>query len=88
MTTAHDNLKFSTKDQNNDNVGRNLALDYEGAWWYGKTHSANLNGLNLKGKHDDRYKGINWYSWKGEKESLVWTEIKVRPRNFKQISRN
>lgn len=82
MTVEHNNLRFTTKDQDNDNYGENCAVNFAGAWWYNKCHRANLNGLYLKGKHESHANGVNWHAWRGHYESLEWTEIKVRPKNF------
>lgn len=83
MIAAHNNQKFSTKDQDNDQWARNCAAVYKGAWWYNACHQTNLNGLYHEGKHESVADGINWYSWKGHMESLKYTEIKIRPKNFK-----
>lgn len=83
MTTLHDNMKFTTKDQDNDNSKENCAHSYKGGWWYNACHHSNLNGLYHKGKHESFADGINWHSWKHYNESLESTEIKIRPRSFK-----
>lgn len=35
---VHIGLKFTTKDQDNDNYGPNCAESFMGAWWYGSCH--------------------------------------------------
>ncbi|XP_054715950.1 LOW QUALITY PROTEIN: techylectin-5A-like [Uloborus diversus] len=84
MTKEHDGQKFSTKDRNNDNQkGKEIcAQKYKGAWWYNTCHSANLNGLYLYGAHDTYADGVVWKTWKGFRESLAETEIKIRPKDF------
>ncbi|GFV68641.1 techylectin-5A [Trichonephila clavipes] len=85
MLEKHDNRKFSTKDQDNDdNKDKSCSQIYKGGWWYGACHNANLNGLNLRGPHESWANGINWRSFKGHNESLDRTEMKIRPKNFRK----
>ena len=80
--TTHNNQKFSTKDEDNDNHKDSCATMFKGAWWYNSCHSSNLNGLYHKGKHESYADGVNWHAWKGHNEALEWTEIKIRPKIF------
>ncbi|XP_055950510.1 techylectin-5A-like [Argiope bruennichi] len=85
MISNHDNQKFTTQDQDNDNfVDGNCAEAYKGGWWYNLCHSANLNGLYLRGTHESYAIGVNWVSWKGYHESLDATEMKIRPKNIRK----
>ncbi|XP_055949972.1 techylectin-like protein isoform X1 [Argiope bruennichi] len=85
MTPNHDNQKFSTKDQNNgNNKGGNCAESHKGAWWYNACHTANLNGLYLRGKHNSYADGVNWYTFRNYHESLEDVEMKIRAKNFKK----
>ena len=71
----HNLMKFSTKNNDNDQSSYNCALTWTGAWWYKDCHWANLNGRYGDNRNS---KGINWYTWKGWEYSLPFTEMKVR----------
>ncbi|CAL1287166.1 unnamed protein product [Larinioides sclopetarius] len=87
MISSHNNQKFTTKDQDNDNHAEgNCALSYKGAWWYGACHASNLNGVYYRGVHASYADGVNWYTFKGHNESLDTTEMKIRPKNFRKNS--
>uniref|UniRef100_T1IR41 Fibrinogen C-terminal domain-containing protein n=1 Tax=Strigamia maritima TaxID=126957 RepID=T1IR41_STRMM len=70
---------FTTFDKNDVNECSKM---FKGGWWYTKCHSANLNGLYLKGNHTTYANGVNWRTWLGYHYSLKITEMKVRPTNF------
>ncbi|KAM5146428.1 ficolin-2-like [Mantella aurantiaca] len=72
------NMKFSTKDQDNDIYELNCSQLYKGGWWYSNCHSANLNGLYHLGQHESSADGVNWYSAKGHKYSFKHVEMKIR----------
>uniref|UniRef100_A0A1X7TTH3 Fibrinogen C-terminal domain-containing protein n=1 Tax=Amphimedon queenslandica TaxID=400682 RepID=A0A1X7TTH3_AMPQE len=55
----HSRMKFSTKDQDNDDSSGNCATAYDGAWWYKSCHLSNLNGLYLVGSHSSYANGVN-----------------------------
>ncbi|GFS78610.1 techylectin-5A [Nephila pilipes] len=86
MISRSNNMKFTTKDQKNDNFKDNCAIAFKGAWWYNECHDANLNGINHRGGHETFADGVNWRSWKGYHESLDTTEMKIRPKNFRKTS--
>uniref|UniRef100_A0A2M4DQS9 Putative ficolin n=1 Tax=Anopheles darlingi TaxID=43151 RepID=A0A2M4DQS9_ANODA len=69
--------KFSTKDRDNDPVssGHFAAMD-EGAWWYGSSNSATLNGpyKNVT----ESYKSIVWRSFKNDVRGLSFTRMMIR----------
>ncbi|XP_039363077.1 ficolin-2-like isoform X4 [Mauremys reevesii] len=67
--TNQNGMMFSTHDQDNDISEWSCAVTYKGAWWYGACHSANLNGLYLKGAHESYADGVNWQTGKGGQTS-------------------
>ncbi|CAH2316463.1 ficolin-2-like isoform X1 [Pelobates cultripes] len=77
--TLHHNMKFSTKDQDNDIYSLNCADSYKGGWWYAQCHHSNLNGLYLPGQHSTGAVGINWYHGRGHNYSYKFSEMKIRP---------
>ena len=50
-------MKFTTKDDDNDQYSGNCAIKHSGAWWYRKRILSNLNGRY----GDDSNNGIIWY---------------------------
>ncbi|XP_077974512.1 microfibril-associated glycoprotein 4-like [Styela clava] len=72
-------LKFTTKDRDHDNYGKNCAVEFKGAWWYHACHSSNLNAKYYEGEHKSYADGINWFTWRGHHYSLKFTEMKIRP---------
>ncbi|XP_075690250.1 ficolin-1-like [Rhinoderma darwinii] len=75
----HNDIKFSTKDQDNDQHLSNCAEMFKGSWWYHACHSSNLNGHYFLGEHSAKAVGINWTTGKGQNYSYKRTEMKIRP---------
>ena len=75
----HNQMQFTTKDNDNDPDSGNCATIRKGAWWYNSCHYSNLNGLYL-GADQSSYTGIQWRSW--HSYSLKKTEMKLRPNQF------
>ena len=70
------NMKFSTKDRDNDQWSENCAVSYTGAWWYNHCHHSNLNGQYLG--NTESSKGARWHHYK-RSLSLKFTEMKLQP---------
>jgi ficolin len=76
----HNNMLFSTKDQDNDRwKTAECAVDLTGAWWYNNCHASNLNGMFYGNIKD--YGGVGWSAFR-HNLSLKFTEMKVRPDSF------
>ncbi|XP_024212891.2 tenascin-X isoform X2 [Pan troglodytes] len=77
----HSGSVFSARDRDPNNLLISCAVSYRGAWWYRNCHYANLNGLY--GSTVDHQVRVSWHHWKGFEFSVPFTEMKLRPRNFR-----
>ena len=69
-------MKFSTKDQDNDNWSGDHCADYHnGGWWFNSCHTTFLNGFYKRGTNNGSL--IIWYTWK-RLVSLEFSEMKFR----------
>ena len=84
---VHNGKKFSTKDNDNDNdsIGRNCAIIYQGAWWYNSCHHANLNGLYLNGYFTQYAVGMVWKTWNEYYYSFMKTKMMIRRNKKTQL---
>ena len=72
-------MKFSTKDNENDNHGSlHCAAHTKEGWWFNACFQSHLNGTYYHGGSVPTWNGIIWYDWKGDSYSLKFTEMKVR----------
>ncbi|EDS26574.1 techylectin-5B [Culex quinquefasciatus] len=79
--SGHKDHNFSTFDRDNDkHETANCATVYNGAWWHGKCHSSNLNGLYLKGVTTSYANGMCWNAFKGYHYSLKVSKMMVRSK--------
>ncbi|XP_048769808.2 ficolin-1-like [Ostrea edulis] len=81
FTSIHpiNNMKFTTKDQDNDvKSGNNCAAQNQSGWWHRMCHCANPNGLYLAGKTPVYARGITYSPWRTQYYSLKTTQIMVR----------
>ncbi|XP_061179557.1 ficolin-1-like [Saccostrea echinata] len=76
--TYHNEMKFSTKDQDNDRFsGYNYATSHHGAWWYKYCHRSNLNG-EYANSNVINSKYAVWYHWKRIFEALQKTVLMIK----------
>ena len=77
----HNGMKFSTRDNDNDNWSDNCVRYVHGAWWFNDCYHSHLNGPYNHNPVISSEKGIIWYHWKGQSYSLKFTEMKTRRNN-------
>ena len=77
----HNGMKFSTRDNDNDNWANNCALRWNGAWWFNSCFFSHLNGPYHHNPVISSANGTIWYHWKGFYYSLKFTEMKNRRNN-------
>eukprot|EP00058_Branchiostoma_floridae_P009832 XP_002595320.1 hypothetical protein BRAFLDRAFT_59778 [Branchiostoma floridae] len=76
----HNNMNFSTYDQDNDDHSSHCALTHgRGGWWYGACDEANLNQPYKVGGGGDNYHGIEWEHWTSYPYSIKSSVMKIRP---------
>ena len=82
--SSSDNLngmKFSTRDNDNDNNGGNCAQGFRSGWWFNVCMQSLLNGPYSHNPVVSEWHGVIWYDWKGASYSLKFTEMKTRRNN-------
>ena len=84
MITYHNlnGMKFTTKDNDNDNWGDNCATEAQhiAGWWFNVCSFSSLNG-----PYDgSSYQSISWYPLKNNMESLQFVEMKIRPSQLQE----
>ncbi|XP_056002854.1 ficolin-2-like [Ostrea edulis] len=80
FTSGHpiNNMKFTTKDQDNDLNSGNCAVQYQTGWWLKSCHCSNPNGLYLAGETSIYAKGITYSPWLTHYYSLKTIQLMVR----------
>ena len=81
LAEHHNGIKFSTRDNDNDNWTKNCAQNWHGAWWFDSCFYSYLNGLYHHNPVVNSGNGTIWYHWKGFYYSLKFTEMKARHNN-------
>lgn len=76
----HNNMKFTTLDQDNDgHSSSNCATMWRSAWWFNACFHTNPNGEYADSeKTSTEY--IAWYHWKNSYISLKSMQLMIRPR--------
>ena len=85
QSSAHNlnNMRFSTKDNDNDGSSGNCASSWRSGWWFNRCMHANLNGQNHNDGITSCWNGILWYTnaWSTDcKRSLKTVTMAIRPR--------
>nr|KAG5685728.1 hypothetical protein BaRGS_015050 [Batillaria attramentaria] len=75
---VHNNLPFSTHDNDHDSWSGNCAVSMRGAWWYIACHVSHLTGPYLTSAQKSA-RSIFWRQWKNENIALKHVEMKIRP---------
>lgn len=78
--TYSDGMKFSTKDQDNDDDSGQCATYWKSAWWFKSCFYTNPNGQYTDSEKRD-WKYVVWYHWKKENFSLKSIKMTIRPKN-------
>ncbi|XP_013792715.1 techylectin-5B-like [Limulus polyphemus] len=79
LTGRANNSEFSTFDRDNDKISKSCAVAYDSGWWFKDCFHANLNGPYVPGGETLSWKEIIWDDFKGGKESMKRSEMKIRP---------
>uniref|UniRef100_K1Q8U8 Tenascin-R n=1 Tax=Magallana gigas TaxID=29159 RepID=K1Q8U8_MAGGI len=75
---SHNNMYFSTIDNDNDNARGNCAENYKTAGWFNNCFLTNLNGPYKKDSNQDA-KELSWYNWGSTWRSLKSVKMMIRP---------
>ncbi|XP_048751642.2 ficolin-2-like [Ostrea edulis] len=78
FTSGINNMKFSTKDQDNDATSGSCAVRYQSGWWHNSCHCSNPNGLYLAGETSIFGDGITYSPWLTHYYSLKTIQLMVR----------
>eukprot|EP00105_Crassostrea_gigas_P042108 XP_019926256.1 PREDICTED: microfibril-associated glycoprotein 4 [Crassostrea gigas] len=72
------NMKFSTRDQDNDRDTGECAAITKSGWWHRSCNCANPNGLYLAGETTLFNQGVTYHPWRDKFYSLKSTRLMVR----------
>ena len=80
LAAAHNGLRFSTLDRDNDVWYGSCVARFGAPWWHFDCHSSLLTGrYYTSGERTPYAVAVNWYTWKGYYYSLRVAEMKIRP---------
>ena len=75
LTNQHNGIRFTTRDQDNDNnVDGNCAQEFRGAWWFNDCYESNLNGHYQSSSGVYPF-GVDWNTFT---RYLKFSEMKVK----------
>lgn len=72
-------MKFSTRDQDNDNSKSNCVAEYQGGWWFNACYYAYLNGPYQKSAKIT-WASILWYKFGNVNRALKRASMMIRPK--------
>ena len=73
-----DGEMFSTADMGAHVGGKNCAQQSRSGWWYGTGTICSKSSLTGEYGNNNKDKGINWETFRGLRESLKSSVIKLR----------
>ncbi|XP_062578707.1 ryncolin-1-like, partial [Saccostrea cucullata] len=76
---SQNNMKFSTKDRDNDIYRKHCAQIYTTAGWLSNCINENLNGVYRKDSKQDA-KELSWHHWGNTWKSLKSARMMIRPK--------
>ncbi|XP_031600464.1 microfibril-associated glycoprotein 4-like [Oreochromis aureus] len=76
--SAHNGMKFTTIDNDQDTHPSNCARVCYGGFWYSACYAANPNAIYMWGP-STRLTGVHWRTFKGLEYSLKTMVMKIRP---------
>ncbi|EDO32335.1 predicted protein [Nematostella vectensis] len=81
--SSHDGMKFTTRDEDNDEEAySNCAVRFGGGWWY----KGCVDGCNLNGNYIGNARQTDGVIWRGFTpgvwQSLKYSDMKIRPVAF------
>ncbi|XP_041772942.1 ficolin-2-like [Anopheles merus] len=74
----HQDMPFTTIDNDNDEFALNCAVQFTGAWWYRSCADSNLNGQYLGGATSLYGKGMIWTTFGGMSYSHKISQMMIR----------
>uniref|UniRef100_A0A8W8JR35 Fibrinogen C-terminal domain-containing protein n=1 Tax=Magallana gigas TaxID=29159 RepID=A0A8W8JR35_MAGGI len=75
----HNNMKFSTPDEDNDNYSGSCATEYKSGWWFNNCSRTKPNGQYTDSEKTG-YEYVSWKHWKNSWISLKTIKLMIRPR--------
>ena len=77
----HNSFKFSTPDDDNDDVDEHCAAVFQSGWWFKTCQpEANLNGVYSATASVPQFRGLQWQGKRDDTISLKGCEMKIRKK--------
>lgn len=75
---SHNNMKFTTMNNDNDRASYNCAYRRHGGWWYNDCFTANMNAIYQP--HVTNRRSVSWNSFRGPDYSLKKAQMMMRKK--------